>query len=300
MNNALSFFRVFFFLFVFSRLFGIEISLSQKPFVVLITSYNNEKFTKKCILSALNQEYLNYRIIFINDCSSDNTLKILEETVKNHAKVNLVKIIDNQERKLGLRNYYEEIVYHTNDEEIIVCLDGDDVLANDEVLQILNNVYQQKDKEVWLTYGQFKTISNMQKGWNIDIPKKIVFSGDFRKFYMVPTHLRTFYSWLFKKIKKEDLLYQGKKFYEMTWDCAFMFPMLEMCGDRFKFIEKITYLYNDSNPINDHKVNLGLQRFYYKHIQGLRKYKKLNHDIFSKCQQNTCRVCNPLGDVYCD
>jgi hypothetical protein len=32
---------------------------------------------------------------------------------------------------------------------------------------------------------------------------------------------------LFKKIKKEDLLYEGE-FVLMSWDIAMMFPMLEM------------------------------------------------------------------------
>jgi len=32
-----------------------------------------------------------------------------------------------------------------------------------------------------------------------------------------------------KKIAKEDLMYEGK-FFEMAWDLAFMFPMLEMAG----------------------------------------------------------------------
>ena len=57
----------------------------------------------------------------------------------------------------------------------------------------------------------------------------------------------------------EDLLYEGK-FYPMTWDKAMMFPMIEMSGGNFKCIRDILYLYNDINPINDHKVDLELQR----------------------------------------
>ena len=32
-----------------------------------------------------------------------------------------------------------------------------------------------------------------------------------------------------------------------------MFPMLEMAHGRVKFIDKITYIYNQDNPLNDYK-----------------------------------------------
>jgi hypothetical protein len=36
-----------------------------------------------------------------------------------------------------------------------------------------------------------------------------------------------------------------------------MFPMLEMSGlEHFKFIPDKLYVYNESNPLNDHKVNM--------------------------------------------
>jgi hypothetical protein len=38
---------------------------------------------------------------------------------------------------------------------------------------------------------------------------------------------------------------------------SFMYPMFEMSGpDHFKFISDILYVYNESNPLNDHKVNM--------------------------------------------
>jgi hypothetical protein len=63
---------------------------------------------------------------------------------------------------------------------------------------------------------------------------------------------RTFYAWLFKKIKKEDLKAQnvsGYKghFYPYSNDLAMMYPMLEMSGKHTVFIPKIAYIRNRSN-----------------------------------------------------
>ena len=53
----------------------------------------------------------------------------------------------------------------------------------------------------------------------------------------VAQHLRTFKVGLFKKIRKEDLMLNGK-FYEVNADMAVMIPLLEMAGPTHsKFIQ---------------------------------------------------------------
>jgi hypothetical protein len=58
---------------------------------------------------------------------------------------------------------------------------------------------------------------------------------------------------LFKKIKKEDLMYKGK-FLKIVTDLAAQFPMLEMANGEvkhYKYIEKKLYVYNNLNPLCD-------------------------------------------------
>ena len=63
-------------------------------------------------------------------------------------------------------------------------------------------------------------------------------------------HLRTFYAGLFKKIKLGDFLFQGQ-FFQAACDTAFMFPMLEMAGNKAVHIQDILYVYNQANPKNN-------------------------------------------------
>ena len=50
---------------------------------IIVPAYNVSKFIRKCILSILNQNTkYKYRIIIINDGSTDNTSKILDEFKK--------------------------------------------------------------------------------------------------------------------------------------------------------------------------------------------------------------------------
>ena len=45
---------------------------------VLIANFNGEKFIDQCIQSLQNQSFTDFEIIFFDDCSTDNSLKIVK------------------------------------------------------------------------------------------------------------------------------------------------------------------------------------------------------------------------------
>ena len=53
-----------------------------------------------------------------------------------------------------------------------------------------------------------------------------------------------------------------------------MFPMLEMAGNRQEFIKDLLYVYNDENPISDHKIRRKEQILAAKEIREKRRYKR--------------------------
>ncbi len=74
------------FVFFLSVLFSV-INLKaevEKPIVVLITSYNNAKWVKENLESACCQEYTNYRVIYIDDASTDNTYTLVKEWLEEN------------------------------------------------------------------------------------------------------------------------------------------------------------------------------------------------------------------------
>jgi glycosyltransferase involved in cell wall biosynthesis/SAM-dependent methyltransferase len=244
---------------------------NKKKFVIVIPSYKNEKWCEKNITSTLNQNYPNYRVIFTDDCSPDNTFNRVSEIVSNHPNSQRFTLIRNTERIGALANLYNMIV-SCRDDEIILTLDGDDWLAHDNVLTRLNEVYA--DGSIWMTYGQYKNSTDGALGIAKSYPAHVVAENRFRESQWAASHLRTFYTWLFKKINKDDLMQDGK-FFSMTWDFAIMFPMLEMSGSHSKFLSDVLYVYNLDNPINDHKVNARLQQNLDRHIRAKTKYGKL-------------------------
>jgi glycosyltransferase involved in cell wall biosynthesis len=243
----------------------------EKPIVILTTSYKNHRWVRQNIESIFAQDYKNYRVIYVDDASPDGTADAVQSIVDAHPRKLNFELIRNRERIGALANIYYTIHNLCADEEIIVNLDGDDWFYDNQVLKKINAAYLKRG--VWLTHGTLIEYPAKVVAWSRPIPRKNIVQNTFRQ-YRCPSHLRTFYAWLFKKIKLEDLLYNGQ-FFTMTWDQAMMFPMIEMAGLKHEFIPDITYVYNMSNPINDYKVDPQYQRSLEAFIRSKTPYEPL-------------------------
>jgi glycosyltransferase involved in cell wall biosynthesis len=247
----------------------------QKPveFVVLVPSYNNEKWVVQNLESIANQTYPHWSMYYINDCSSDRTGQIVDEFVKLRGIEHKCKVVHNTTRKLAMTNLYEGI-HNIDPTKVVVICDGDDWFANNSVLERLAKTYS--NKKIWMTYGNYQTWPE-DRGSTCDlIPDKVRKNQLFRSYRWVSSHLRTFYAKLFQQIKKEDFIWKGEGFFPMTYDLAIMFPMLEMASKKhYRFITDVLYIYNISNPLNDFKVNLQLQEEIERYIRSRQPYEPL-------------------------
>jgi glycosyltransferase involved in cell wall biosynthesis len=235
---------------------SLVLAADEPPMVIVIPSYNNQAWYTYNLRSALLQQYHNFRIVYIDDASTDGTGELVAQYLEEWDKEKRTTLIRNKTRQGALYNLYHAI-WNCHPDEIVVTLDGDDWLASAQVLTTLASHYA--DPNVWMTYGQFVYHPSGQRGFARAIPDRIIQENTIRYYDWVTTHLRTFYAALFQKIHIEDLLYQGS-FLPMAWDLAFMWPMLEMASSHSRFIPDILYVYNNATPLNDHKVNLQLQR----------------------------------------
>ncbi len=47
--------------------------------------------------------------------------------------------------------------------------------------------------------------------------------------------------------------------------------------EHYRFMPEINYVYNEGNPINEHKVNIGMVNDHANRIRQKEKYKKLEY-----------------------
>jgi glycosyltransferase involved in cell wall biosynthesis len=261
--------------------------IAEKPIVVIIPSYNNSRYCDWNLSSVFQQKYRNYRVVYIDDCSTDNTYDLVMATIKKYDTqpkltqsklVDRIHVIRNTKNQGALANIYTAC-HATEDHEIIVTLDGDDAFAHADVLTTINCAYH--DSNVWLTYGQYTEYPEGWLGICHAIPETVIASNAYRSYEWVTSHLRTYYAWLFKCIKKEDLMHDNF-FYSATADLAIMFPMLEMAGGRFKFIDQVLYIHNQENPLNDFKLKRNKQAYFERIIRNANRYQPLLPIIIPK------------------
>lgn len=250
----------------------------ERPLVVVIPSFNNSTWYKLNLGTVFFQQYSNYRVIYIDDCSTDNTGDLVQQYIKDCGQQHRVTFIHNESNKGALHNLYYAI-HSCQDHEIVLTLDGDDWFNNIRVMSIVNDAY--KDPLVWMTYGQFQIYPTGQIGQCKPLPAYVVNARCYRNEDWITSHLRTFYAGLFKQIAKEDLFYKGD-FFKVTGDLAFMYPLLELADGRLKFIDTILYEYNLNNPLNDCRVRCGQQLYFERIIRRRSRYEPLDENIAYK------------------
>ncbi len=244
----------------------------QIELTVVTPTYNNEKYCIRNLKWMVNQSFTNWKMIIIDDCSTDGTRKLIKDYISENDLSNKIILIENQQRCGALKNIYT-IVSACDDNDIIVLYDGDDRWANKDALLRIAREYV--DETVWMTYGSWQAYPTKAQGNCRPLPKHVIKESAFRDYAFVTSHPRTFYAWLFKKIKLEDFLYQGE-FFSVAWDLAIMFPILEMSSKRhIRYIPDILYFYNVDNPLNDFKCHTELQQKLDRLIRTKSKYKAL-------------------------
>ena len=127
--------------------------------------------------------------------STDNTVDTINKTIQGD---NRFILIENQSKMYQSGNYDQIIrLREIPDDEICVEVDGDDWLPNSNVFSYINEIYQ--DPNVWITSGSFKYHDG-----RLGFANPPTNFTNIRKQTFTLSHLRTWKSWLWKKIKEED------------------------------------------------------------------------------------------------
>lgn len=102
------------------------LKLPQITFVV--TSYNYEKYILKTLESIKNQSYKDFEIIVVDDCSSDNSSKVVEKFIaeNQNLKITLIRQECNQGQLAAMLRGLKEA-----QGEFVCFVDSDDVLLTD-------------------------------------------------------------------------------------------------------------------------------------------------------------------------
>lgn len=105
---------------------------------IIVPVYGVEKYIERCAKSLFEQTYNNIEYIFVNDCTTDNSIGVLNSVIEKYPLLNnQIHIINHKKngglaaaRKTGLLSALGEYVMH---------VDSDDWISTDAVESMLNS-----------------------------------------------------------------------------------------------------------------------------------------------------------------
>lgn len=112
-------------------------------FSVILAAYNVEKYIEEAIESVLSQNFEQYELIIVDDCSTDMTKKKINK-YKNNSKIQILTTQKNTGTAGGARNLGMQYAKG----EYMLFLDGDDKFYDENVLTKVSNVIGNQNYDI--------------------------------------------------------------------------------------------------------------------------------------------------------
>ena len=256
----------------------------EYPFVILIYASNPGDNAARSLRSALEQQYKQFRVIYIDDHSEDGSYEKGKHFIENNDHDRRVQFIREDVKKGKTQSLYYAI-HGCDDQEIIILLDARDSLAHEYVLNWLNRAYYEDpiaycEDPIWMTYGGaclFPLFKHL--GARKDIPDRVYQRNNFREYALSHSFtyrpLQSFYAGLFKQIRLEDFIKDNK--FLNVWDYACMIPLAELAGKHVRFVKDVLYFRHANTRLSESKKQIQEEKETKSYMASLPSYEAF-HD----------------------
>ena len=130
-----------------------EKSCSYEPVSVIVCARDAYEYLLDIIPVLLKQDYPEYEIVLVNDCSQDQTEEYLKDLARNNTKINLVNLTQNlnffQGKKFPLSMGIKSAKY-----DLLLLTDADCVPSTDQWIKEMVKTYD-KNTEIVVAYGPY-------------------------------------------------------------------------------------------------------------------------------------------------
>lgn len=214
----------------------------ENRFVFITPVFNAGKTVQQTLWSIAGQTYENWRVILIDDMSTDNSVQAIDNfaymCVSGNCHRNIshdqIELISNTEKKWEVANVLQGIAT-CEDDDIICRIDGDDWLTDLDALQMLNTVYNKTNVEALWTMHRWgfsdKNISGQMSP-----------GSDPYKHPWVSSHLKTFRKRLLNGVSDENFRGPEGEYIRRAGDQAIYLPALHN-AKHYGFLPRCVYHY---------------------------------------------------------
>lgn len=256
---------------------------------IIVPTYNAEKFIIKCAESLKNQLFKDYEVLFINDGSTDDTLNILNDYIKNN-KLENFKIIT--KKNGGVSSSRNCGIKHAKG-EFLLAVDSDDFVCEDFLTKIDAAINDKVDILIFSFYEYFNDdFINKKIGINF-------VNDDIKKNAMISAPAQ----WN-KAIRRDLFLKNNISFPDgLIYEDLGTIPKLYLLTDKIKFIDEYIYYYRQQENSIMHTFNEKIFNIY-PILENLKDYydkndekKKYINELEKIFIYNIFFIVNTLGSV---
>ena len=119
---------------------------------IIVPNYNYAHTIKLCLDSIEKQTYKNYQVVFVDDCSTDNSVEIAE-SYKDRINIEIVKL---KQKRLNGGSRNEGYLHLQDDVDYIYYIDSDDWFYDENCLQKINDKLQSEPDVLFVGLAKFK------------------------------------------------------------------------------------------------------------------------------------------------
>lgn len=247
---------------------------------VIVPVYNVEKYLKECLDSVANQSLENIEIICIDDCSPDNSIKIIKDYMK---KDNRIKVISHKSN-LGLGGARNTGIENAKG-EYIFFLDSDDKIDSKTLEKLYNTAKEQNanvvccDIEMFYDDGTKKAFKNSKKriyGWNKLKPK------NFETLNRIAWN-KLYNNEIFKNKEirfTNHLIHEDIEFY---WKCFLNYPKAFVIKEKLYFYrQRENSIMSQKKPDTYFGNHAYILKSIYKFLKSNNLYMKYRNDFHNR------------------
>lgn len=222
---------------------------------VILPMYNSSRYIRSCVQSVLNQTFGQFELICVDDCSTDDTVKIVAEMAQKDNRIKIVRLAKNsggasEPRNTGLR---------VSRGKYISFLDSDDMYTRTALAELVS-VAEKFQADVVHTEQVY-----FPENETIDVTPETKFTtfskelGGFCKEPMLETdnlaqrvqmfYKGRFFGWVHNKLYRRDLLMEKNiRFDKLMTSEDIIFYFRVLCSaPRIVRVPNIIYIYRH-NP----------------------------------------------------
>lgn len=232
---------------------------------IIMPSYDSEKFIIESVESVLAQTYSKWELIIVDDCSPDDSNRIITKYVDNDSRIKLIKLQKNSGPAVARNTAIEAA-----SGRYIAFLDSDDVwLPN----KLEKQIKFMQDNDLAFTYSSYKLVGEDNEDLGLFITKDKISYFDMLKTCSVGC-LTAIYDT--EKIGKQYMPLILKR-----QDYGLWLKILKLIGETRGILEPLATYRIRKNSVSSNKVKAAKYQWkIYREIEKLSFLKSLYYFVF--------------------